>query len=278
MKIMQILKNTRAGVLGLCLSSLGLFISCNNDESLVDRLLFPPEDDVELGRNVVQQIESDPVEFPVLSKAEYPEAYAYLEAMTAEILQSDDVKYKDIFPYEVKIIHRDDVLNAFATPGGFMYVYTGLIKFLDNADDLAGVMGHEVAHASERHSIDQLKQQFGVQLLISIALGEGTAAQVAQVASSFLSLKFSRDDETEADDFSVLYLSDTDYACNGAASFFAKIEAEGGGSVPEFLSTHPSPDNRVQAINDQATEVGCDTTPIQETGTTYQDFKNSLPQ
>lgn len=276
---MQIEKRLKSGALAVVVAGLSLFISCNNeDESLVDRLFFPPEDDVALGQNVVQQIESDPGQFPVLPKAEYPEAYAYIEAMTAEILQSDDVKYKDIFPYEVKIIHRDDVLNAFATPGGFMYVYTGLIKYLDNADDLAGVMGHEVAHASERHSVDQLKQQLGVQFLISIALGEGTATQIAQLASNFLSLKFSRDDESEADDFSVFYLADTEYACNGAASFFEKLESEGGTQVPEFLSTHPSPDNRVVAINEQATEVGCDTSPIQETGTTYQDFINSLPQ
>jgi predicted Zn-dependent protease len=253
--------------------------SCGGDDngSLVDNLLgLTPENDVALGQNLVQQIESNPEEFPILPKADYPEAYSYIENMTAEILSSPEVKYKDIFPYEVKIIDKD-VLNAFAAPGGFIYVYTGLIKYLDAADDLAGVMGHEIAHASERHSVDQMKQQLGTQFLISIALGEGAAADIASLASSFLSLKFGRDDETESDEFSVRYLSSTGYACNGAATFFEKLEEEGSGGPPEFLSTHPSPANRVENINGLADEVGCDTSPISEPSFTYDDFKNSLP-
>jgi predicted Zn-dependent protease len=256
-------------------------MSCGDDDDdngggFVEDLLFPPENDVELGMQVKSQIEADTVQFPILSEAEYPEAYAYLNAMKNEILSSDDIRYRDLFPYELKIINQD-VLNAFATPGGYMYVYTGLIKYLDNADDLAGVIGHEIAHADRRHSVDQMKQSLGVNFLISIALGEGTAADLARTASSFLSLKFSRDDESESDEFSVIYLGDTDYACNGAASFFEKLEAEGGAGVPEFLSTHPAPANRVADINAKATSDGCNTNPVTESGFTYEDFKNSLP-
>jgi predicted Zn-dependent protease len=273
-------KHFRILFLALFVGTLSSITSCDNndDTSLVDELLgLTPENDVQLGLNVVNQIESDPDEFPVLSESDYPEAYAYLNQMRSSILQSNEVKYKDIFPYTFKIIHRDDVLNAFATPGGYMYVYTGLIKYLDNADDLAGVLGHEIAHASERHSIDQLKQSMAVDVLISIALGEGTAGQIASLASNFLSLKFSRDDESEADEFSVRYLADAPYACNGAAGFFEKIESEGGASVPEFLSTHPSPANRVENINSIAEALNCSTDPIQETSPNYQDFINSLP-
>ncbi len=259
-----------------------LFASCNNDDGdkkgggLLDNLFFPVEDDVALGEQVAADIASKPDEFPVLSEAEYPEAYQYLNAMKDRILRSDDVQYDDIFPYQLTIIDQD-VLNAFVTPGGFIYVYTGLIKYLDNADDLAGVMGHEIAHAELRHSVDAMKQTLGVQFLLSIALGEGTAQQVGQLVSTALSLKFSRDNEAEADEYSVIYLGDTQYACNGAASFFEKIEAEGGSGVPEFLSTHPSPDNRVVDINAKATEDGCSVELLEETGFTYEDFKNSLP-
>ncbi len=262
--------------------SAGLLISCNKDDDdddgpgLVDQLLFPVENDVELGRQVADQIAANPDDYPVLSESEYPEAYEYLNAMKDEILQSDDVEYEDLFPYELKIINQD-VLNAFATPGGYIYIYTGLIKYLDNADDLAGVMGHEIAHADRRHSVEQMKQTLGVQFLINIVLGDGTAAQIAQMASTALSLKFSRDDESESDEYSVIYLGDTDYACNGAATFFEKLEAEGGSGVPEFLSTHPSPENRVTDINAKATEDGCSTDQISESGFTYEDFKNSLP-
>lgn len=273
------MKNIRFSLFAICLASFTFFISCSEDGSIIDQITgLTPANDVELGRSVVQQIESDPAQFPILSSADYPEAYAYIRAMTRNILQSDEVEHKDIFQYEeVKIIHNDDVLNAFATPGGFIYVYTGLIKFLDRADDLAGVMGHEIAHASLRHSKEQLQQQLGLQFLISIALGDGSAADIAALASNVLSLQFSRNDETEADEYSVIYLQSTDYACNGAATFFEKIEAVGGSSVPEFLSTHPSPDRRVEDINAKAAELSCSTTAITET-MTYADFIASLPQ
>ena len=263
-----------------CLGTFNLFISCgDSDVSLLDQITgLTPANDVELGRSVVAQIESDPAQFPILSQADYPEAYAYIRQMTSNILESDDVEFKDIFQYEeVKIIHNDDVLNAFATPGGFIYVYTGLIKFLDRADDLAGVMGHEIAHASLRHSKEQLQQQLGLQFLISIALGDGSAADVATLASNVLNLQFSRSDEAESDEFSVIYLNDTDYACNGAATFFEKIDAAGGGSGPAFLSTHPAPISRVEDINAKAVEIGCSTEAIAES-MTYADFITSLPQ
>ncbi|UXX78432.1 M48 family metalloprotease [Reichenbachiella carrageenanivorans] len=242
----------------------------------VDQLTgLTPENDVEMGKSVVAQIAQDPTNYPVLSEEDYPEAYAYIQKMTDAIVASDDVKYKDIFHYdEVKIIHNDEVLNAFATPGGFIYVYTGLIHYLDNADDLAGVMGHEIAHASERHSSDQMKENLGLQIIVQILLGEGN---VAQLASGFFALKFSREDEAESDEHSVIYLNDTEYACNGAATFFEKLSASGQSSGPEFLSTHPSPTNRVQDINAKADELGCDKSGISETGISYDDFKDSLP-
>ncbi|MFT4786666.1 MAG: putative Zn-dependent protease [Cyclobacteriaceae bacterium] len=258
---------------------LGFAQSCGEKSAadLLKELIFPVQEDVTLGLQVSQQIANSPDEFPILDPAVYAESYTYLNAMKNAILQSGAVQYEDIFPYELKIIQRDDVLNAFATPGGYIYVYTGLIKYLEKADDLAGVMGHEIAHSDRRHSVNQMIKNVGVQTLLSIVAGEGSSAQLAEVIGGFLGLKFSRSDESEADEYSVIYLSETDYACNGAARFFELIEAQGGAGGPEFLSTHPSPANRVVDINAKATEEGCDTTPIEESMFSYEDFVNSLP-
>ena len=101
--------------------------------------VFGPEQDVELGRQVVQSIEESGEEGPVLSRAEYPEAYAHLDRLVASLVESPAVQYRDIFSYdEVRIIHNDDILNAFCTPGGFIYVYSGLIHYLEAEDHLAG--------------------------------------------------------------------------------------------------------------------------------------------
>lgn len=273
------MKNLRISLFWLVIVSLSISQSCGdgNGGDLIKNLIFPVEDDVTLGAQVAAQIAGDPSEFPVLSEADYPDSYAYLNAMKNEILQSEAVEHEDIFPYELKIIQRDDVLNAFATPGGYIYIYTGLIKYLEKADDLAGVMGHEIAHSDRRHSVNQMIKNFGVQTLISIVAGEGTSSQIASVVGGILSLQFSRSDEIEADEYSVIYLADTEYACNGAATFFELLEGEGGVGIPEFLSTHPSPGNRVLDINAKATELNCKIEVLVEEGFTYEDFKNSLP-
>jgi len=238
------------------LASLIVYSACDENGDL---LLFSVQDDLDLGSQVAAEIAADPEQFPVLSKTQYAEAYAVLDGMLSEILDSDAVTYKDEFAWELTIIDDDQTLNAFATPGGYLYVYTGLIFFLDREDDLAGVIGHEVAHSDQRHSSKQLQRVYGISLLLEIIAG-GQSELTQQVLSGLVgvgALQFSRDAETEADEFSVEYLSDTEYACNGAATFFDKLIANEVARNPEFLSTHPDPGNRVSAINTKATDIGC---------------------
>ncbi len=236
--------------------------------------LFTLEDDKALGAQLEAQIASDPDNYPVLSETAYPQAYAYLRGIRDKLLASGAVEHVDDFVWKVYIIEDDETLNAFAAPGGYLYFYTGLIKFLDTEDDFAGVMGHEIAHADKRHSTDALTRQFGIGLLLDIVLGGSSFGIIADVANSLGELAFSRDAESEADTTSVAYLAPTEYACDGAAGFFEKLSAEGGSRPPEFLSTHPDPGSRVETIGNKATELGCDTTP---SGNDYQAFKDMLP-
>ncbi len=259
----------------LCSFVLLLFTACDKNNNFN---VFSIEDDKQLGLQVRDEIAGNPQEFPLLPIEEYPDAYAYLNNIVDKILVSEDVGYRDEFAWEVRIIDQD-VLNAFAVPGGYIYVYTGLIKYLDNEDDLAGVLAHEIAHVDQRHSTQQLQKQYGIQILLSVALGNdaGQLEQIAgALAGNLAGLKFSRDDEREADEFSVRYLDETDYQCNAAFSFFQKmIDHEEGGTTPAFLSTHPDPKDRIADINATADELGCDKTPLAPEE--YQDFKNSLP-
>jgi predicted Zn-dependent protease len=235
---------------------------------------FSLEDDKTFGAQVAEEIESDPVMYPILDSAQYPEAYAYLYAIRDSILNSGNVVHKDDFEWRLRIIEDDSTLNAFCTPGGYIYVYTGIIKFLDAEHEFVGVMGHEIAHADERHSTAALTQQYGIDVLLSVLLGEdkGTLAQIAQ---GLVGLKYSRDNESESDLRSVEYLYPTAYDARGAAKFFEKIIASGDGSGPQFLSTHPNPDNRVESINAHWEALGG------KVGNTfdarYELFQKSLP-
>jgi predicted Zn-dependent protease len=219
--------------------------------------IFTIEDDRQLGLQTKQEIENNPQEFPIVPRSANPKAYAYLDGLRDQILATGTVKYKNEFAWELFIVKKDDVVNAFCTPGGYIYVYTGLIKYLDNASSLAGVMGHEMAHADRRHSTDQLTEQYGLSTLLQVVLGNDPGT-LAQLAAGLVSLRFSRGKETEADEYSVKYLCSTKYQETGAANFFIKMLADSNSSQPpQFLSTHPNHENRVQDINATAAKAGC---------------------
>jgi len=254
----------------------GSFImnSCSKNDGGVN--IFSIEDDKNLGLQVKQEIESNPAQYPLISKSANPDAYTYLEGIRNDILASGELSHKDDFAWEVNIINDDSTLNAFCTPGGYIYVYTGLIKFLDNKSSLAGVLGHEMAHADKRHSTEQLTKAYGIQTLLSVALGDNQGL-LTEIASSLVSLSFSRSDESEADKYSVIYLCPTKYRADGAADFFQKLESMGTSNPPEFLSSHPNPDNRIQNIESEANSLGCSTTITQqEEVNSYATFKSGL--
>lgn len=221
--------------------------------------LFSIDDDIELGAQLDAEIRADPETYPILDETEWSAAYAELYRMRDALLATGEVQYVDDFEWKLAIIDDDETLNAFAAPGGYIYVYTGLMRYLEHEDHFVGVLGHEIAHADERHSTQQLTRVYGISTLLGVLLGEDPGL-LANIAASLLTLSFSRTHEAEADERSVYYLCPTDWAANGTAGFFEKLISEGGVNVPEFLSTHPSSESRVEDINALAEELGCDTT------------------
>lgn len=250
-------------------------VSCDKNNNFT---IFSVQDDISLGQEVSAQIENDP-QFTILGRADNAQAYRYLDSVVNVLLNTGEVAYRDDFIWEVKIIQDDNTLNAFATPGGFIYVYTGLIKFLDNADAFAGVLGHEIAHADLRHTSRNLQRQYGISLLLQIIAGESESELTtiaAQIAGTAAGLSFSREFETESDEKSVEYLAPTGFACDGAKLFFQKLESSGqGGQIPQFLSTHPSPENRIENIEEKAQDENCSTQA--SALNPYQQFQQSLP-
>jgi beta-barrel assembly-enhancing protease len=274
-ELLNSMKNTTSFLLLFCFFLLN---SCSDGGFKPIDLVFAPSDDISLGNQLHEEILANPEEYPLLSEAEHGPAIAYLQGMCDKLIATGELEYADEFNYKVHIIDAD-VLNAFAAPGGKMYFYTGLINFLEKEDDLMGVMGHEIAHADRRHSVKQMIENYGVQWLLSAALGEqqgAVEAVLANIAGTGAALKFSRNDESEADEYSVTYLAETPYRCDGASIFFQKLDSAGLTSgVPEFLSTHPNPENRVIDIQAKAAELGCNTTYYAPA--TYDEFKAMLP-
>jgi Zn-dependent protease with chaperone function len=245
-----------------------------SDESPIN--LFSAEDDIEFGKQVEAEIESNPQQFPVLDSAQYPDAYQHLTRIRDSVLNTGMLFYEDKFEWKVNIIHNDTILNAFCTPGGHMYFYTGLIKYLDNEAQFAGVMGHEMSHADLRHSTSMLTKAYGVQLLLSIILGQANS-QLADIVVSLAyglgELAYSRNMEYQSDEKAVEYLYQTSYDARGVAGFFIKLADTP--QPPQFLSTHPSPDNRVEKIYEVWESLGSKEGKYYEES--YNAFKASLP-
>ncbi|MFN5786151.1 MAG: M48 family metalloprotease, partial [Flavobacteriia bacterium] len=114
--------------------------------------IFSVEQDRQLGAQVAHEIDSNIREYPPLDSIRYKEVYQYLYKVRNNILNSGKVDFKDDFTWRLRVIHDDSVLNAFCTPGGYIYIYTGILKFLESEDQFAGVLGHEIGHADMRHS------------------------------------------------------------------------------------------------------------------------------
>jgi len=260
-------------ILGL-IAVMAVTLQCQKDDRSIN--LFSVNQDIGFGAAMDTMIMEDPVQFPLLSKSQYPDAYQHIERIRDKLLASGQVAYDDRFPWTVKIIDNDSTLNAFATPGGYMYFYTGVIHFLEDEAEFAGVMAHEMAHCARRHSTDIMTKQYGISIMLSMLLGNDPnqmAEIAAGLASGLSSLVFSRKNEYEADQYAVKYMSGTDYDPRGLAGFFEKME--GSPVPPTFLSTHPSPENRIEQIYANWELEG--SKEGQRFASRYQEFKNSLP-
>jgi predicted Zn-dependent protease len=231
------------------------------------------------------QIRANPKEYPIMNN---PAAKQYIQGMINEIIKSDQVLYRGTFPYQTEIIQDDKTINAFCTPGGYIYVYTGLMKAVDNEATLAGVLGHEIAHAERRHGTARMTKAYGLQMILQIALGQNPS-QLATIGANLFSglalLKNSRLDEDDADNYSFKYLQSSRWYPGSIKFFFEKVGGQRGGSgdgigttVERLLSTHPLPQDRIDATNKRIEDAKLP--PPNESnlrGVPYQQFKRTLP-
>lgn len=176
------------------------------------------------------------------------------------------------FQWEAVLI-EDKQVNAWCMPGGKIAVYTGIMPIVKTEAALAAVLGHEVAHATRRHGHQRYARAIQEQYA-GVAIGVGTilagqllcqtesckknvaiAGMAAGFGLTFFSLKYSRGDETDADNFGLQYMAKAGYQPTEAVHLWERMGASGGGKPPEILSTHPSDETRIQNINSQMSEA-----------------------
>ena len=216
--------------------------------------LYSLEREIALGKGAAQEVERSAkmITDPVVTE--------YVNRVGQNLVRNSDAKV----PFTIKVIDSDEI-NAFALPGGFFYVNSGLILHADEEAELAGVMAHEIAHVAARHGTrnatkGEIAQFASIPLIL---LGPGGWAgyglyQGLNLAIPIGFLKFSRDNEREADFLGLQYMYKAGYDPNAFVSFFEKIEAEERrhpGSIPKVFSTHPPTPERVQKAQEEITTI-----------------------
>jgi hypothetical protein len=243
------------------------------------RNIFSPQQDVDLGREAAKDAERQ------MELINNNTANTYISALGKQLESKVPNEFK--FPFYFKIVN-DRSINAFALPGGPVYVHRGAIEAADNEAQLAGVIGHEMGHVILRHGTNQAtKAQFGQGALgiLGAVLG-GNAGQIASVGGGFLAnsvlLKYSRDAESEADLVGTQTLYDLGYDPKAMAEFFDKLAKEHKGtSTEQFFSNHPIPENRVLKVNAEIKKLGPAVSNPRTDSPNFQEVKRimlSLPE
>ena len=205
-------------------------------------LLLPPEQEEALGRQFKQEIEQQAQMHPD------PVVQQYLDRVGNLVLSKAANRPRGL-DFDFHVIDEPDTINAFAIPGGDIYIYSGLIRAADTEAELAGVLAHEIAHVTERHIAERLTAAYGLEFLASLALGRNPG-QVSAIVTSMLGqgylLKFGRDQEREADVSGLRTMIRTGYTPTSMIDFFEKLK--GGPRTPALLASHPHPEERVETL------------------------------
>jgi len=236
--------------------------------------LFSPQQDVDMGREVSKQAES---QLPILNDRQ---ANAYIDQLGRSLAaHAPGEKY----PYQFKIVN-DKAINAFALPGGFVYINRGALEAADNEAQVAGVLAHEIGHVALRHGTNQTSKAYIAQAPLAVLggmLGSNSVGSVlAQLGVGFatnsLLLKYSRDAERQADLMGTQILHDSGYNPGAMVEFFEKIQAESKGRASEFFSDHPNPENRISSVQHEIEKLGGSPASARNESPSFRDLKSRL--
>lgn len=229
-----------------------VFSSCTltqrrQTEQVVAATLITDAQETELGFQVHEELKKENTKF-----LENPDVGFYVGGLVNKLKPLADQDRAGV-KWQYFVIDDPKTVNAFATPGGRIYVYTGLLLEAENEAEVVGVLGHELGHVVARHSARQLVAAKGLETVAAMALGKDPG-DVAVLAAGLIGkgsiMAYGRDMELESDHYGAKYANAAGYAPQGLASFFEKLKAKG--ELPgflTFLSTHPANTERIEKIN-----------------------------
>ena len=216
-----------------------------------DLNIFTDAQEVQLGKQFSREIEK---ELKIYSD---PIVTAYIDQLGQHLANHSQ---RQNITYHFKVVNTE-VVNAFAVPGGYLYVNIGLIRVAENESELAGVIGHEIGHVVGKHGVKQLTRQLGLAAVAQLALGEDQSElkkMVAGLAANGVLTKYSRDAERAADIYAVQEMYDAGIDPEGMATFFEKLlrlQKSKPSKLQQLFSTHPPTAERITAVRSQISRL-----------------------
>ena len=212
------------------------------------RVAMTPEQEIALGYQSAPQMAAQ-----MGGVSRNAQAVALVQRV-GEHLVRQSVAAKSPYKFSFHVLADPKTVNAFALPGGPVFITEGLLRLLKSEAELAGVLGHEIGHVIARHSSERLaKQQLTQGLLGALVVGSGdySTAQIGQVVGSMINMSYGREDELESDALGIRIMTEAGYDPRGMIRVMEVLaKASGGSRQPEFMSTHPAPENRSAKIRE----------------------------
>jgi len=213
------------------------------------RVAMSPEQEIALGYKSAPQMAA---QMGGLSQNEKAKA---LVKQVGEKLVAESFAAKSPYKFSFHVLADPRMVNAFALPGGPIFITEGLLRLLKSQAELAGVLGHEIGHVIARHSSERLaKQQLTQGLLGALVVGSGdySTAQIGQIVGGMINMSYGREDELESDALGIRIMAEGGYDPRAMIRVMEVLaKASGGSKQPEFMSTHPAPENRTTRIKEE---------------------------
>lgn len=203
-----------------------LLFSCGEKDRVIETVLeeFEVEDHLTIGNRMTHEISNMPETYNILDSVEYKDAYIYLNRLLSTLQLTSIVTHRDDFPWKVTILHDDNIRNAFTLPGGHIYVYTGLLKFVKTEHEFMAVLANEIAYADKELTAITLRDKYGGAFLGDIILKKEEVPELRNVLTNLPIIDFSEESVSNADKYAIKLICPFQYDINGLKTFLLKAK------------------------------------------------------
>lgn len=251
-----------------------LLSSCKKTDDTIIHIIkdeYNFEDQNEIGKTLKNLILHSPDRFPILNQNEHTEFYKYINTLVDMLANTDKVENRLTFNWDATIIHDDNITTAFITPGGHLFIYTGLLKFINSENELFSILAHELYYADSGILMKRLESEFGKEVMGDLLLGYDFP-ETRDVANNIRDLVIEESDVLVADRYALTLICPFQYEALGLKTF---LEAANISNIDiQWLVTRPSSITRIQNIEEFAKNCGIEEDTFEER---YKEYKALLP-